>query len=78
MKINNKALLLLSLLSGYFFFACEEDSSTNPPDGSYIYEVPEETDDGWQTASLSSVGMNTLRLVPQNRIKELCEVHSVT
>lgn len=80
MKISNEALLLLSLLSSFFFFACEEDSSTNPPDGSYIYTVPEETGDGWQTASLSSVGMNTSRLVYLvNRIidNSYTEVHSV-
>lgn len=80
MKINNKALLLLSLLLGYFFFACEEESSTNPPAGNYTYTVPEETGDGWQTASLSSVGMSTSRLVYLvNRIidNSYTEVHSV-
>lgn len=80
MKISNKTLLLLSLLSSCFFFACEEDSSTNPPGGNYIYTVPEVTGDGWQTASLSSVGMNTSRLVSLvNRIidNSYTEVHSV-
>jgi len=80
MQINNKALLLLSLLSGYIFFACEEDSSTNPPDGNYNYTVPEETGDGWQTASLSSVGMSTTRIESLvNKIinNTYTEVHSV-
>jgi len=63
MKTKNKAFLLLLLLSGYFFFGCEEDTSTNPPEGNYVYTIPEETSDGWKTASLSSVGMSASRLV---------------
>ncbi|MCW8960095.1 MAG: beta-lactamase family protein [Ignavibacteriaceae bacterium] len=80
MKTNNKAFLLLLLLSVYFFSGCEKDTSTNPPDGNYVYTVPEETSDGWSTASLSSVGMNPDRLVTLvNKIKtnSYTEVHSV-
>lgn len=33
------------------------DNLTNSP-GIYDYKVPEQTSDGWQTVSLSSVGMN--------------------
>jgi CubicO group peptidase (beta-lactamase class C family) len=80
MKTINKAFLLLLLLSGYFFFGCEEDTSTNPPEGNYVYTVPEETSDGWSTASLSSVGMSADRLVTLvNKIEanSYTEVHSV-
>jgi CubicO group peptidase (beta-lactamase class C family) len=80
MKIKYIFLLLLIIVLGNIFFSCEEDPSSNPPDGSYIYTVPEETNDGWQTASLSSAGMNTSRLETLiNKINNNTyrEVHSV-
>jgi CubicO group peptidase (beta-lactamase class C family) len=78
MNTKYKAFLLLLLLTVYFIFACED--SVNPPSGDYTYTVPEETGDGWLTVSLSSVGMNTQRLVDLvNNIKNnsYTEVHSV-
>jgi len=80
MKTLTKVFLFLLLLSGYFFFGCEEDTSTKPSDRNYIYEIPEETGDGWSTASLSSVGMNTERLLTLiNKINNnsYIEVHSI-
>ena len=52
-------LLLLILLC--FLSACKDDSSINDSADSndYIYVIPEETGDGWETASLNSVGINT-------------------
>jgi len=56
-------------------------SITGPAsDGGYAYEIPEETGDGWKTASLGSVGMNTERFVALiNKIndKSYREVHSI-
>ncbi len=80
MRTKNKALLLLLFISVYFLFGCEKDASTNPPDGSYTYTIPEETGDGWETASLSSVGIETERL--ENLVNQIqnnfyTEVHSV-
>jgi len=80
MKIKNNFLLILLILLGFLIGACEEDSPTNPPAGNYNYTVPEETGDGWETASLSSVGMNTSRIeLMVNKIKSNTyeEVHSV-
>jgi CubicO group peptidase (beta-lactamase class C family) len=80
MKTKKQGLLFLLLLSTYFIFSCDEDTSTNPPDGNYTYTIPEETGDGWSTDSLSSVGMNTNRLVTLvNEIENnsYTEVHSV-
>jgi CubicO group peptidase (beta-lactamase class C family) len=80
MKIKNNFLLILLILLGFLVGACDEDSSTNPPGGNYNYTVPEETGDGWETASLSSVGMNTSRIeLLVNKIKSNTyeEVHSV-
>lgn len=80
MKIKNNFLLILLILLGFLIGACEEDSSTNPPGGNYNYTVPEETGDGWETASLSSVGMNISKIESLvNKIKSNTyeEVHSV-
>jgi len=63
MRIKYISLFLLIMLLGYFLIACEEDSAINlPSTGSNLYTIPEETSDGWETASLSSVGMNIPRL----------------
>ena len=80
MKIKNIFLLILLILLGFLVGACEEDSLTNPPGANYNYTVPEETGDGWETASLSSVGMNTSKIESLvNKIKSNTyeEVHSV-
>ena len=63
----------------YFFSACDE-SPENPLTVDNNYPIPEETGDGWSTASLSSVGMNAERLV--NLINKInnngyTEVHSI-
>ena len=61
-----------------FLPACEEPET--PPYEGYVYTVPEETGDGWETASLSSVGMSTdglVNLVDRINIKLYTEVHSV-
>ena len=79
METTNKKLFLLLLLSAYFFFGCE-DPPTDSSGDNYIYTVPEETGDGWETASLSSVGMNTDELVTLAKminLKLYQEVHSV-
>ena len=75
------SLFLLIMLFGYFLIACEEDSSVNlPPTGSNLYTIPEETGDGWETASLSSVGMSTAileALLNSMNNSTYNEVHSV-
>jgi CubicO group peptidase (beta-lactamase class C family) len=78
MNIKNFYIPVLLSVLICFLSACEDP--VNPPYETYIYTVPEESSDGWETASLSSVGMNTDRLVTLvNRInvKLYREVHSV-
>jgi len=77
---NSNHIYILFLLILYCFLpGCSDDLSVNNSDN-YVYAIPEETGDGWETASLSSVGMN------ENRIEQLIdninsglyqEVHSV-
>jgi CubicO group peptidase (beta-lactamase class C family) len=78
MKIKIYYIPVLLTVLICFLFACEDP--VNPSDESYTYTVPEETGDGWSTASLSSVGMNSDRIVTLvNKIKNnsYTEVHSV-
>ncbi|MGD2154419.1 MAG: serine hydrolase [Gemmatimonadales bacterium] len=59
------ALRVLARLAGFALLgACsngDEPTNYNPPPG-YVYTVPEQVDDGWQTASLADVGMDQSRL----------------
>ena len=80
MIIKYNSFLLLLLLLICFLFACKEDPVINPSSGNYLYTIPEKTDDGWETASLSSVGINTGML--EDLINDInngvyTEVHSV-
>jgi len=68
MKTKNTHHIYLLLLSILFclLYACKDDPPITylPPVGTngYTYAIPEEAGDGWETASLTSVGMNTKRI----------------
>ena len=51
-------LLLLMILSCLFVACSDEANSPVSANGNVVYTIPEETGDGWQTASLSSVGLS--------------------
>jgi len=79
MKTKNNTLFLLLLFLAYFFFGCEDPPTDSSGDG-YVYTVPEETGDGWETSSLNSVGMSSdglVNLVNRINIRLYREVHSV-
>lgn len=63
MKTENShhIYFLLLLILYYFLPGCKDEPSINDPADSndYIYVIPEETGDSWETASLSSAGINT-------------------
>lgn len=40
-----------------------QDKAKDPPPKTYSYRIPDQTDDGWKTASLTDVGMETEPLV---------------
>jgi hypothetical protein len=48
--------LLTFLILVFLVLSCGKDQIVNPP--AYTYWIPEETGDGWQTASLEEVGIN--------------------
>jgi CubicO group peptidase (beta-lactamase class C family) len=76
--ITGCALALLVLSIGPF--SCGQDTKPTPPAEGYQYEVPPETNDGWETASLASVGMAARPLVNMmNRLDGTAEhnIHSL-
>jgi CubicO group peptidase (beta-lactamase class C family) len=54
-RIKSKTLWLI-LLSALWIFSCGKDTAVNPP--AYVHKVPEQIDDGWQTAGLADVGID--------------------
>jgi CubicO group peptidase (beta-lactamase class C family) len=60
--------------------SCKKDKIPIDLGGDYQYEVPEQTDDGWETASLASVGMDKSPLLNlMNRLNDIGEhrIHSL-
>jgi CubicO group peptidase (beta-lactamase class C family) len=76
--IFTKWLILLPILVG--INSCNKDNTPVDPAGDYQYEIPLQTDDGWETASLASVGMNEKPLLNLlNRLNDIGEhrIHSL-
>jgi CubicO group peptidase (beta-lactamase class C family) len=78
-KKNTFPLILsLLLVSSLLFFSCKTESPSGPEP--YTYQVPEQTGDGWETASLGDVGMDEnllTELVNNINSNVYTEVHSV-
>jgi CubicO group peptidase (beta-lactamase class C family) len=55
--------LLLVICTFGGLSSCAQDEKPTEPSGGYRYQVPEQTGDGWETASLASVGMAEKPLV---------------
>jgi len=71
--------LILLLFIYYNSISCDENRVVEPT-GGYQYSVPQQTNDGWETASLQSVRMNTNPLINlMNRLAEIGEhrIHSL-
>ena len=74
-----KKFLLIILILG-FAFSCSKNptSGDDEPGNGYVYVQPPETGDGWQTASLSDVGMNKIvDLINKIQDQVYQEIHSV-
>jgi CubicO group peptidase (beta-lactamase class C family) len=56
MKRRAAKTLWLIAFAALGIFSCGKDTVVNPP--AYTYRIPEQTDDGWQTASLADVGID--------------------
>jgi CubicO group peptidase (beta-lactamase class C family) len=55
--------LLLTICILGSVFSCGQSKKPTEPSSGYRYQVPAQTDDGWETASLASVGMAERPLV---------------
>ncbi len=79
--MNKKFLqiLILLLLLQVFLDSCQKENSPTTPDES-SYQIPEQTNDGWETASLSDVGIEITPIIDivekvENEVYK--EVHSI-
>ena len=76
MKIRNISILFLIFLQSIFLITCR----INSDDTENSYSIPHNIGDGWDTASLSSVGMDEkllANLIEQINNSHYDEVHSV-
>ncbi len=73
------SILFYLPLSLYIFFGCKDDNGVEPPN-TYVYQVPEKTNDGWETEKIGNVGIQgdqlyaLVNLINYNIYKE---VHSI-
>jgi len=75
-----KVYILAFLITLVYLISACDASSENPTTSNSTYTIPEETGDGWKTAPLSSVGMNSgrlLTLLDKINNNSFTEVHSV-
>jgi CubicO group peptidase (beta-lactamase class C family) len=80
-KINFQIVLSIFLaFISFTLLSCVDENSTLYPAGDYQYQVPLQTDDGWETSSLANVGMdktpliklmNELNVISDHRIHSL-------
>ncbi|MGB5896102.1 MAG: serine hydrolase [Ignavibacteriaceae bacterium] len=81
-EVNHGSILVFLILLLFIYYSsisCDENRVTEPS-GTYQYAVPQPTNDGWETASLQSVGMNPNHLINlMNRLDEIGEhrIHSL-
>ncbi len=78
MKNKYLTILLLILSLIIFVFSCK-DKAVSPSD-SYVYKIPEQTNDGWETTSLNSVGIikqPIISLIDKIQNEEYKNVHSI-
>ena len=77
-RIHSLAISLI-FLSIILFLSCKEENGVEPA-LPYTYQVPEKTNDGWETANLTDVGISSKKLyevVDLININILKEVHSI-
>jgi CubicO group peptidase (beta-lactamase class C family) len=56
-----KGFIVVALIA--CIYSCNTDENPVDSADTYQYEIPEQVDDGWETASLSSVGINEFPLI---------------
>ena len=78
-----RSYLKIFLLSIPFIIttSCSDDEKSNPVNptnnSNYQYTIPEQTDDGWETASLESVGMALEPIVNMVNMLDTTEDHQI-
>ncbi len=64
-------------LAGSAFLSCTSSPTSTDNPGSYQYQVPEQTADGWSTASLADVGLDKQRFVRLMKDLQELEGHQI-
>jgi CubicO group peptidase (beta-lactamase class C family) len=81
MKAEKILQFYLLIILSIFLFCCSEDEKTptesNTPIEEYQYEIPEQKDDGWLTASVEDVGIIRQPLVDMVNFIESSEGHQI-
>lgn len=64
-QVKKLSINFICLVFSIFLWSCSTDNPPTSPDNTsdgYIYSVPEQVNDGWQTVNLSEVGMDKTRI----------------
>jgi len=70
-KFMQRSRIIISCIFSFFLLTsfCIKEKSPVDPNNQLTYKIPEQTNDGWQTASVKDVGLNGS--IIENLIKEL-------
>lgn len=64
-QVKKLSINFICLVFSIFLWSCSTDNSPTSPDNTsdgYIYSVPEQVNDGWETGSLTEVGMDQKKI----------------
>jgi CubicO group peptidase (beta-lactamase class C family) len=66
-QLKNLLAIIVLLIISLVFSSCKKPTETRPSYADYNYNVPDQTNDGWETAHLSDVNINGAPLVRMMR-----------
>ena len=69
--------IVLCILLSLIYNACTDDSDVVGEAEEYTYTVPVQREDGWETASLSEVGMNVIEMVEMMNFINHTQEHQI-
>ena len=59
-KLKSLLYMMCLMFAFTFLVACNSDSPSHTPSiEPYVYQIPEQTNDDWQTGTLTEVGLKT-------------------
>ncbi len=76
-KFYSKSGIYYFLIFSFLVFpitSCKDNTNSTGPDSDYSYKIPDQKDDGWETASLADVGMD--KIFFENLINRLSDTEN--